>query len=222
MRELLEVLQAAGLGHPQPGHFGHGRRLQLLPPVSPQPAPRQGSGGCDGAGRRQRGDVEQQHLGEATTICTYRPIHKRRASKKQGVVRQKAAALGLAGMGIWEQRKSSEEQMLDMTSRYCTAARSALTFGHGGRCSAPERGDRNHTGDGWNQILRVAVPEARGGGAQLDAGSAVAVAVASWCGLMGDGASLSARQGRHEHPVLIPDKPHIPADAASARKGHSR
>jgi len=75
VRELLEVLQAAGLGHPEPGHFGHGRGHLLLALGPPDPAPRQGGHGCDGAGGGQRGDVEQQRPGEpaaATTICARR------------------------------------------------------------------------------------------------------------------------------------------------------
>ena len=72
------------------------------------------------------------------------------------------------GYGM-DQRQS--EQMLDMTSSgYCTAAGlSSLTFGHGWRmmlCSRAGGGgsesESDRGSDGWNQILRVAVPEAEG------------------------------------------------------------
>jgi hypothetical protein len=70
VRELLEVFQAAGLSDLDRGHCCYGRRRQprlLCPP--PETEPRHGRGRRD---RGKRGDVEEEHPGEA--ICTSRKI----------------------------------------------------------------------------------------------------------------------------------------------------
>jgi hypothetical protein len=55
VRELLEVLQAAGLGHLEPGHFGHDRGPHLLLLLLPA---------------AQHGDAEQQRPGEPATTMS--------------------------------------------------------------------------------------------------------------------------------------------------------
>lgn len=137
MRELLEVLQAAGLRQLEPGHLGHGRRRQLLlPPVSsPQPAPRQGgSGGREGAGRRQRGDVEQQRLGEAT-ICACMDPSIQEGKRRKAPVRSREQ----------DARRERNQQMLHgrpLYSHLWPSRADALL---------PNGGNRKHTGMGGSE-----------------------------------------------------------------------
>jgi hypothetical protein len=133
VRELLEVLQAAGLRQLEPGHLSHGRRRQLLlPPVSsPQPAPRQGgSGGREGAGRRQRGDVEQQRLGEAT-ICACMDPSIQEGKRRKAPVRSR--------------EPDARREPADVARPAALVSPLAIARG----CSAPERGESETHGDGW-------------------------------------------------------------------------